>query len=83
MSRPDGAVLDAIAAVTAWLQDDRDLGLALASTAIDDDPIGFLDALAGLWTVVHDVAAEVEVDVARIVRDVALGVAQAEVEGPP
>jgi hypothetical protein len=82
MSHHDAAVRDAIATVNAWLQDERDLGLALASGAMDDDPIGFLDALAGLWTVVHDVAAEVEVDVTSIVRDIALGVAQAELEGP-
>jgi hypothetical protein len=78
----------AVAAVTAWLADDE-LGRHIAADALDRDPTGFLDAMAGLWQVVADVigdaAAELHPsqrlpDVHRIVRDVALGIAQAEVE---
>lgn len=62
----------ALAAVTAWL-DDEDLGRALAADQHDHDPIGFLDALGGLWSVVGDVAQELDVDVAAAIPDIALG----------
>lgn len=73
-------VAQAIAAVTCWLDDHRDLGRREAAVALDRDPVGFLDAMAGLWLVVGDVAREAQVDVASIVCDIALGVAQAETE---
>ncbi|MTV25914.1 hypothetical protein FTX61_10910 [Nitriliruptoraceae bacterium ZYF776] len=82
-SPPDEAVDpvgQALAAVTCWLDGDRDLGRRQAAVALERDPIGFLDAVAGLWTVVGDVARESEVDLQLIVRDVALGVAQARTE---
>jgi hypothetical protein len=71
-------VQQAIAAVTAWIQDEGDLGRVLAAEAVDHDPIAFLDALGGLWLIVGDVARESQVELAAIVADVALGVAQAE-----
>jgi hypothetical protein len=77
---PAGGVVDAIAAVTCWLDDDRDRATRIAAVSIDRDAVGFLDALGGLWVVVSDVCAELEVDVPSVVRDVALGVAQAEQE---
>ncbi len=72
--------MDAISAVTCWLDDDRDRATRIAAASVDRDAIGFLAAVGGLWTVVSDVCAELEVDVSSIVRDVALGVAQAEQE---
>jgi hypothetical protein len=73
-------VQQAIAAVTAWVQDESELGRALAAEAVDRDPIAFLDAVGGLWLIVADVARESQVELASIVADVALGVAQAETE---
>jgi len=73
-------VQQAIAAVTAWIQDESELARVLASEAVDRDPIGFLDALGGLWLIVGDVARESQIELASIVADVALGVAQAEAE---
>ncbi len=70
----------AIAAVTAWVQDDAELARVIAAEAVDTDPIAFLDALGGLWLIVADVARESEVELAGIVADVAMGVAQAEME---
>lgn len=74
----------AIAAVTAWVQDEAELARVIAAEAVDTDPIAFLDALGGLWLIVADVARESEVELAGIVADVAMGVAQAEseVDGP-
>ena len=79
MTPPD-ALRDALASVTAWLQDDRALGRAVAADAVDRDPIGYLDAVGGLWLIVSDVASQWSVDVTAIVRDIALGVAQADVD---
>lgn len=79
MSRVD-VVQQAIAAVTAWIEDEGELARALAAEAIDRDPVAFLDALGGLWLIVGDVARESRLDVSSIVADVALGVAQAEAE---
>jgi hypothetical protein len=87
MSRED-APRAAVAAVTAWLGED-DLGRTIAADAIDRDPTGFLDAMANLWVIVADVIAETGTQehparrlpqVQQIIRDVALGIAQAEVE---
>jgi hypothetical protein len=78
----------AVAAVTAWLSGDE-VGRTIAAEAMDRDPIGFLDAMGGLWRVVADVVADAAHElhpsqrlpqVDRIVRDVAMGIAQAEVE---
>lgn len=80
---PDAALRDAIAATTCWFADDRDRGVRVAATAIDRDPTAFLEALGGLLTVLHDVCLGDRVDLATIVRDVALGVAQAEAEALP
>jgi hypothetical protein len=71
---------DAIAAVTCWLDGDRDRGTRIAAAAIDSDAPAFLDAIGCLRLVVADVCAELEVDVGHVVRDVAIGVAQAEQE---
>jgi hypothetical protein len=79
MNQPN-PVKQAIAAVTAWVQGESELGRALAAEAMDRDPIAFLDAIGGLWLIVADVARESEVELAGIVADVALGVAQAEPE---
>lgn len=77
---PVDPVAQAIAAVTCWLDDQRDLGSREAVTALDRDPIGFLDAMAGLWLVVGDVARESRIEVGSIVQDIALGVARANTE---
>jgi hypothetical protein len=74
------AVRGALAAVTAWLDDDENLGRALAAEQLDHDPIGFLDALGGLWLVVGDATRERDVDVPAAIREIALGVALAETE---
>ena len=84
----DRPLRDAIAAVTCWLDDDRHVGTRIAASAVDHDPVAFLDALGGLMMVLNDVCATEQVDLTAIVRDVALGVAQAEAEagdgpGPP
>lgn len=79
MNRVD-VVHQAIAAVTAWIQDEGELARVLAAEALDRDPIAFLDALGGLWLIVGDVARERQVELSGIVADVALGVAQAESE---
>lgn len=76
-------VRDAIAAMTCWLEDDRDRATRIAATAVDNDVTGFLDAVGGLVVVIADVCTELEVDVGSIVRDVALGVAQADGEDAP
>lgn len=76
----DRPLRDAIAAVTWWLDDERDAGTRIAASAVDRDAVAFLDALGGLVTVLHDVCAVDRVDLAAIVRDVALGVAQAGCE---
>ncbi len=76
----DGAVHEAIAVLTCWTDDDLPTGTRVAAGALDRDPIAFLDALGGLVTVITDVCAEAQVDVRAIVRDVALGVAQAAVD---
>jgi hypothetical protein len=78
---PDRSLRDAIAATTCWFDDDRARGSQVAAAAIDRDPIGFVDSLGALLTVVHDVCREDRVDLTRIVRDIALGVAHAETEG--
>jgi hypothetical protein len=80
---PDAPLHDVIAAVTCWLGDDLRLGRAIAARAIDRDPVAVIDGFAGLWTIVADVCAEGEIDVRSIVRDVALGVALADVEEGP
>jgi hypothetical protein len=77
---PDEPLRDVVAAVTCWLDGDRARGHAFAAAAIDRGPVATLDAIADLWTVVGDVAAELTVDVRAIIRDVALGIALAEVE---
>jgi hypothetical protein len=82
-TRPDGPLQDVIAAVTCWLGDDLPRGHAITATAIDRDPVAVIDGLAGLWTIVADVCAEHDVDVRDIVRDVALGIALADVEEGP
>ena len=79
---PTSAVHDAIAVVTCWLDDDRALATPLAAAAADRDPLAFLEALGGLVTVLGDVCAQDEIDLPAIVRDVAMGVAQAEAEHP-
>ena len=79
MNRVD-VLQQTIATVTAWIQDEGELARVLAAEAMDRDPIAFLDALGGLWLIVGDVARESQIDVSRIVADVALGVAQAEAE---
>jgi hypothetical protein len=80
VTRPADPLRAALAAITSWLEDDRELGRAVAAEAIDRDPVGFLDAVGGMWLIVADVAHEGGVEVPTIVRDVALGVAQAEAE---
>ncbi len=75
-------VRSAIAATTAWLDEEPELGRRIAAQAIDVDPVGFLDALGGLWLLLADVALESQVDLERTVRDVALGVAQADLDDP-
>ncbi len=77
---PTDAMRGAVAAVTAWLDDDEQLGRTLAAEQLDHDPIAFLDALGGLWLVVGDVARELDLDVLAVVRDIALGVALADTE---
>lgn len=76
----DQPLRDAIAAVTCWFDDEPEVGTRIAATAVDHDPVAFLDALGGLLTILHDVCAVERVDLAAIVGDVALGIAQAEVE---
>lgn len=87
MQRCAGAFDDplraALAAVTCWIAGERARGTTIAATATDRDQVGLLEAFAGLWEVVADVCAEQEVDVGSIVRDVALGVAMADVEEGP
>lgn len=82
-ARPDAPLQDVIAAVTCWLGDDLPRGRVIVARAIDRDSSAVIDGLAGLWTVVADVCAEQDVDVRSIVRDVALGVALADVEDGP
>jgi hypothetical protein len=55
---PPTPIHAAVAAMTAWIADEPGLGTAIAAGAIDRDPNGFLDAVAGLLLVVADVAAE-------------------------
>ncbi|MCC5948016.1 MAG: hypothetical protein JJT89_06125 [Nitriliruptoraceae bacterium] len=77
------ALRGAIATVTAWLDDDRSLALTIAAQQVDEDAIGFLHAMGGLWTVVADVVADPQTDtpdVAAVIHRIALGVAQAELE---
>ncbi|WP_052666079.1 hypothetical protein [Nitriliruptor alkaliphilus] len=76
----DDPLRDVVAAVTCWLDDDRARGTAIAAEAVDRDPTGALEGIGALWTVVADVCSELEIDVGAIVRDIALGVALAEVE---
>jgi len=80
MSPRDDGVRTALAAVTAWLDDDDGLARGLAAEQLDRDPIGFLDALGGLWLIVSDVASELDVDISAVIRDIAFGVALAETE---
>jgi hypothetical protein len=79
----DDPLRAAIASVTCWVGDDRDRGTAIAAHALDRDVLGVLEGWAGLWEVVTDVCAELDVDVRAIVRDVALGVALADAEEAP
>jgi hypothetical protein len=80
---PDAPLEDAIAAVTCWIDGDLRRGRAIAAEAVDRDPVAIIDGFAGLWAVVADVCAEQDVDVQRIVCDIALGVASADVEEEP
>jgi hypothetical protein len=80
---PDTPLEDVIAAVTCWIGGDLPRGRAITALAIDREPLAVIDGFAGLWTIVADVCAEHDVDVQRIVRDVALGVALADVEEEP
>ena len=91
MTPPTDACRAAVAAVTAWLADDAQ-GRSIAAAAIDSDPIGFLDAMAALWTVVADTiddAAEQlhpsphTPSVQQILQAVGLGIAQAELDDAP
>jgi hypothetical protein len=79
----DDPLRAALAAVTCWIGGERDQGATIAAAAIDRDPLGLLDGFAGLWEVVADVCAEQDLDVSSIVRDVAIGVAMADVEEAP
>jgi hypothetical protein len=79
----DDPLRAAIASVTCWVGDEREHGTAIAARAIDGDVVAVLDGWAGLWEVVTDVCAELEVDVRAIVRDIALGVALADAEETP
>lgn len=72
----------AVAAVTCWLGDRPAHGRTLAAAAIDRDVVGHLDAVGALWRIVADVCAEQGVDVGGVIRDVALGVALADLEEP-
>ena len=69
------AVGDAVAFLTCWFADDRDLARRIGSQAVTTHPGEFLESLGGIAQVLHDVAEEERVDLAMILRNIALGAA--------
>jgi hypothetical protein len=69
------ASTDAIAFLTCWFANDRDLALRVGEHAINGHPTEFLDGLGAIVQVLHDVAAEGAVDLSMVLRSVAIGIA--------